>query len=380
MIDFDRSSGKPARQASVWFEKYERGEDMEGFGEWVRASSENRDEFLKMARILRLLQTPEVRGEFDVDAAVAEAREYQKVQELQGKALAKETEQRELPEAAEATEGLRASAVNAAEQRAHSGGHWGSRQNTIRPMLLAAGIAGLVLIGGVVAWRVGEADPWDEYSTQYRAAQEITLKDGSRLQMGTGSKLRVLMSDSERRVDLRAGDVVFDVQRDANGRPFVVVVPTAEIQVLGTQFRLHRQGHDTLLQVQEGEVQVIATTGARESLTATKGQQVMIRRDGALVGIGFAPQSATPENPPALIPSPAAPESTSRRLAEIVNEFNAAGSRFRFVVEGDARNAMLWIDFGPNEPEKLIEAMEGDPAFEVLRNGAEVVFRRSDMR
>lgn len=334
MSSINRQSGNAAWQSSVWIEKYERGENMDGFADWIASSSENSDEFLKMARMVRLMQTPELVKQFDVDAAVAEAQAYQR-----------EERQRQVA--------------------------------SVKRWSMAAAVAGLLVLGGGVLWRFDMADPWERYTTLYEPAREVTLDDGSQLRMETASTLLVLMDEKQRVIDLKAGEVFFRVQKDEHRRPFVVFVPRARIEVTGTEFRVQRHGLESVVQVEDGEVKIIATEHAQETRTVSKGQEVVIRHDGGIVEIGATPESAAPAQP-AVVPSPAADEGRSRTLGEIVDEFNAANRSMQFVVDDAARHEMLYVDFPATEPEKLRRVLESEPGLEVTQDGVTVVVRKRE--
>lgn len=127
---------------------------------------------------------------------------------------------------------------------------------------LAATLLGL-LAGGALIF---PESPWsgDRYATPVGGVASVPLKDGSSVTLNTASRIRVRMSDEERRVDLAQGEAFFDVVRDP-ARPFIVRAGSRRIVVLGTKFSVRRDGDDVRVVVTEGAVRIERTgSGAGE--------------------------------------------------------------------------------------------------------------------
>jgi transmembrane sensor len=88
----------------------------------------------------------------------------------------------------------------------------------------------LAIVGPTIALRL-QAD----HHTGVAEVQTLRLDDGSSVRMGPGSALRVAFSSDERRIQILAGEALFDVTADAT-RPFRVVTRDAITTVLGTRF------------------------------------------------------------------------------------------------------------------------------------------------
>lgn len=95
----------------------------------------------------------------------------------------------------------------------------------------------------------------DDYSTPIGGLALVPLQDGSKLTLSTASRVHVTLSDSERRVDLKAGEAFFEVAHDAL-RPFVVRAGDQRITAVGTQFSVRREGLDVRVVVTEGKVRI----------------------------------------------------------------------------------------------------------------------------
>lgn len=103
-------------------------------------------------------------------------------------------------------------------------------------------------------------DPAGFYTTERAEQREISLDDGSRIHLNSASSVAVRYSAEVRTVELKSGEGVFDVSRDAQ-RPFVVAARDAEVVAIGTQFRVWLNGGDITVTVLEGAVAVFNRPG-----------------------------------------------------------------------------------------------------------------------
>jgi len=92
--------------------------------------------------------------------------------------------------------------------------------------------------------------------------QRVVLRDGSQLLLDAGAAVDVDYSDKARRVILRRGRLLADVQPDT-ARPFTVASDDVTAQALGTVYTVAREGDRTAVSVREGEVLVSRDTGSQ---------------------------------------------------------------------------------------------------------------------
>ena len=92
------------------------------------------------------------------------------------------------------------------------------------------------------------------HETRTAETTQIEAPDGSIIDLGPESKIRLAYTDAERRVHLSAGEAFFDV-RQSDNREFVVAANYAEIRVTGTQFNVHNGPSAITVSVAEGTVQ-----------------------------------------------------------------------------------------------------------------------------
>ena len=104
-------------------------------------------------------------------------------------------------------------------------------------------------------------NPAGSYTTEPAEQREISLDDGSRIHLNSASSVAVRYSSEARTVELKSGEGVFDVSRDAQ-RPFVVATRDAEVVAIGTQFRVWLNGGDVTVTVLEGAVAVFNRPGS----------------------------------------------------------------------------------------------------------------------
>ncbi len=144
----------------------------------------------------------------------------------------------------------------------------------------AAAAVLLAVFGGAAAFWTG--DPLLALTADDRTApgeiRSVTLADGSTVELGADSALRVRFTAQERRVELLAGEAYFTVapMQGAETRPFVVAAMNGTARALGTQFMVERGGGQAQVTVAEHQVQVSAQAAdeAQRSVVLSPGQTV----------------------------------------------------------------------------------------------------------
>ncbi|MGH7455341.1 MAG: FecR family protein, partial [bacterium] len=111
-----------------------------------------------------------------------------------------------------------------------------------------------VIATALYIWQTGVTPKqYQEIVTLNAQQKEITLPDGSRIHLNSGSSLKFLpaFDDSIRQVRL-AGEAFFEVAKAP--RPFVALTEQALTRVLGTKFNVWARQVQTRVIVQEGRV------------------------------------------------------------------------------------------------------------------------------
>lgn len=124
-----------------------------------------------------------------------------------------------------------------------------------RPWRKASAIAAslLLLMAGYGAWQ--QVPVWQsDYHTSIGQRQSLTLADGSRVTLNTGSAVSVAFTASERRVVLQAGEALFETVDDP--RPFVVEAGGEPVTGDAAIFSVRRQQGAAQVVLAQGNAQV----------------------------------------------------------------------------------------------------------------------------
>ena len=136
----------------------------------------------------------------------------------------------------------------------------------------AALLVVLVLVGGLV-W-LDPAYRTERYNSELGRIQAIELADGSIVTLDGASRIEVSWHLRSRRVELQAGQALFDVT-PARYRPFLTRSGSTEIAVVGTRYNVSRYRDDVRVTVEAGKVQVRA---GEAGLMLVPGEQVLVHQ------------------------------------------------------------------------------------------------------
>lgn len=133
------------------------------------------------------------------------------------------------------------------------------------------------------------------YKTAIGEISTVSLPDGSSLELNTDSEVLVRFTDAQRNIELRQGEVYFDVVTNS-ARPFVVSVGADKVTAIGTAFSIDagdviddRRSVSEVI-VTEGKVQV--TSGNRQlPLYLVPGQKAVAKDDAFEVSSEQDPES-----------------------------------------------------------------------------------------
>ena len=85
---------------------------------------------------------------------------------------------------------------------------------------------------------------------------ELMFADGTEAQLSGIGKLKLKKRDGQKLLHLSGGSLSIDAQPQPDGKPLRVFTPSAEAEVLGTQFNVLANAYSTRLNVNEGLVKV----------------------------------------------------------------------------------------------------------------------------
>lgn len=159
---------------------------------------------------------------------------------------------------------------------------------------VAVGALAASIVAAVVLIASSGGIPWTgrTYETGHGQQQIVQLVDGSVLRLNSDSKATVRFSSSERRVDLKAGQALFDVAHDPTRR-FRVVAGGVSVVAIGTRFDVYRRRNATVVTVVEGKVAVAPAApslpvvsrpdgGPVKGIPVAAGEQLQVSRNAAL--------------------------------------------------------------------------------------------------
>ncbi len=128
------------------------------------------------------------------------------------------------------------------------------RRVVLRYAVAASGVAvalGLGLFSGL-----NHPKPYSaEFSTRLGEHRQVTLPDGSMMDLNSRSVVAVRYDSGRRGVELKQGEAMFSVEHDTS-RPFVVAAGAGQVTVTGTRFDVRRDEEQTRVVVEAGTVKV----------------------------------------------------------------------------------------------------------------------------
>jgi transmembrane sensor len=130
-----------------------------------------------------------------------------------------------------------------------------TRARSRRWMAVAASVAMLAAVAGVLKFQAPGAPDEIHLSAEIGTPKKVELADGSRVDLDAGSQVVVQFSSQRRQVELVRGQAYFSVAKDPS-RPFEVRADGALAQALGTHFSVAKRSDSVRVVVTEGHVQV----------------------------------------------------------------------------------------------------------------------------
>ena len=345
----DPAAQLPAQGAAYWLATLsdESCSDAERqqFSEWLRASTRNVEEFLRLSTLTRAASAhSELWPERAVESLIAEAQ----------------------------------ASANVATLESRRAGGDATRMRRALPWLMAASIA-FVAIGGVFVASGARWQSWFDHTYQTAVGEQrsITLEDGSVVQLNTHSQLRTRFSRSLRAVELMDGEAIFRVAKDAQ-RPFRVRTGAMDIVAVGTAFNVNADDTRTIVTVLEGRVRVdsrvaIPSAGGVQSapIVLDIGQQLIVAPAQPVVRVSLPDtEKVTSWTQRRLIL-----EETS--IADAAAEFARYSPRQIRVVDPAIAARKVTGVFDAADPASLIEFLRADETVAVTIDGDDWIVRGS---
>ncbi len=160
---------------------------------------------------------------------------------------------------------------------------------TFLPWASAASLVTLAILG---AWLFLSHDQ-SVIRTQAGERRELTLADGSVVDVAPSTELSVRMEDTQRLIKLTRGQAFFHVAKNPN-RPFIVDAGDTHVRAVGTAFNVTRSAAGVTVTVVEGQVAVIREPSSVPSAIASKTSRSADILLSANEQVLMTPAAATP--------------------------------------------------------------------------------------
>ncbi|WLH70750.1 FecR family protein [Pseudomonas sp. FP2309] len=145
-------------------------------------------------------------------------------------------------------------------------------RNRLRTYAVAAAICLVALpLAAFTGWEAGWLPDSYERFEATSGLRQVTLGDGSQVELNLGTELVYSNYKDQRRVTLKKGEAFFKVSHDRT-HPFIVHAGEGRVRVTGTQFNIWKYGDQVRVMLLEGSVQ-IASDQAHGSVPLTPGMQ-----------------------------------------------------------------------------------------------------------
>lgn len=234
------------------------------------------------------------------------------------------------------------------------------------------------------------------YNTAIGEQRSILLSDGSTIDLNARSRVRVVLDEHERHIDLIEGQALFKVAKDAR-RPFIVVANGASVRAVGTQFDVNQRKRGLIVTVVEGTVAVSpASISPRVDAksAANQGQQSSDAAPDSTLMLGAGQQVTVSAIASTHAGSRSAPQPhkadvdsatawTQRRLIfdstpldEVAEEFNRNNTR-PLVIEGAGlEDFHVSGAFSSSDPEPLLRFLRAQSGIQVVERSDSIVVSR----
>ena len=198
------------------------------------------------------------------------------------------------------------------------------------------------------------------------APRQLTLSDGTVVQLNTGGEVLEQFTAAERRVLLARGEAHFAVTKNP-ARPFVVRAGNVDVRAVGTAFNVNLQSATVDVLVTEGVVQLNRPSAQVPVVTIAAPPDNLPRltaNERAVVSLAPTSPASPASLAPAIVVTTATPDDIARTLAWQAPLLRLGGSTL----------AELVLEFQRRSGQRVILA---DPALASLRVGGR--FRADDL-
>jgi len=253
----------------------------------------------------------------------------------------------------------------------------------------AAGIAAVVVGAAILSVQAGHR----VITTQAGERREVTLTDGSVVDLAPDSQVRVHLRAAQRLVSLDRGEVLFRVAHNPR-RPFIVTAADTQVRAVGTAFDVRRGATGGVaVTVVEGIVRVTtqpsAERGSRERPPVSDGQRATPggRRTAAGVALSLAAGEQVVIAPATGTAGPVRQVQAGAEVAWVTNQLNFDNEPVAEVARSFNRYNRIQIkvidqtlaarrvsgSFRTTDPESFVQFIQSVAGVSVVHQGADVI-------
>ncbi len=233
------------------------------------------------------------------------------------------------------------------------------RRSFWRRSLVLTSLAAAAAVALVATHFTRTPAPATSVATSPAAPRQLTLSDGTVVQLNTGGELVEQFTATERRVLLARGEAHFAVTKNP-ARPFIVHAGNLDVRAVGTAFNVHLQSSAVDVLVTEGIVQLKSSAEPTPAYAPVAREPIPLLSPGQRAVVSLAPVSPATS----VVVTTASADEISRTLAWQAPLLRLGGQTL----------AELAVEFERRSGQRVILA---DPALASLRVGGR--FRADDL-
>lgn len=250
----------------------------------------------------------------------------------------------------------------------------------VRAFALAAGVAFAAVGLATFVWM--KQNP--VYASMVGEQRSIILADGSEITLNSRTKVRVHLTDEQRRIELIEGQALFRVAKDKQ-RPFIVHSGDTAVRAVGTVFDVYRKSSGTVVTVTEGRVSVSgaeATAAAGSTQTPTSqselmplplyvsaGQQLIVTAAGSQHGAQSVDDAVAWTSRKMIF--------KDARLADVAAEFNRYNVKQLAVTDQDLKDLRISAIFSSTNADSLLNYLKLQPGIVVREQGSQIFIEKA---
>lgn len=166
------------------------------------------------------------------------------------------------------------------------GGSVPGRTRALGSLALTASVVIVCAIGALLYFALHEPG----ISTDTGEQRIVALEDGTQVTLNTHTDLTYRFDNNQRHVDLKRGEALFEIAKDA-ARPFTVTVDHRTITALGTRFAVRKDEFRTTVTLIDGKVSVTdGQTSPSQDSDTNRGTNEIILTPGQRLTLARATQ------------------------------------------------------------------------------------------